>query len=205
MSDIEKIRQHILTSYTKLYNEDNNISNINPINDTLKMINSIYEMKGLFNNIKDYGDEWVLKEKDVIKSTYQPTFFPSPFAQPSFFSSTQPSPFPQQSFFPSVIPQPQPQPSPSPFPPPSNNLPFGQGKQVNLMSPFSNDNNYESSAGKSFRDSNVQSLSSSNVNAISKYNVIDLTNKEESDEEEEEDSNQEDYDDYDWLQKPDEN
>lgn len=71
MSDIDRLRQMIKIEYTRLLNEDEYIANTDPINDVLGYLNSIYKTKGKLENIREYGDDYVLKSKDRVMTVKQ--------------------------------------------------------------------------------------------------------------------------------------
>lgn len=93
MSDIEFLRQKVKNAYSVLAAEDNSVANSDPINEILTYINQIYTKKGRFNNIKNYGKDFVLSEKDLIDVKHNLLFKTPPKSQRSMiFEKPLPEP-----------------------------------------------------------------------------------------------------------------
>lgn len=73
MNELEEIKSMILDSYFQIYQEDQEISYMNPLGDILNFLNLIYISNGQEKFVKDYGSDFVLNPQDIaFKQNYPP-------------------------------------------------------------------------------------------------------------------------------------
>lgn len=75
MSEIDRLRQFVKEEYTVLLNDDPIIAESDPANGILEFLNTIYKKRGTPNNIREYGNDYILGSKDRVELPARPFSF----------------------------------------------------------------------------------------------------------------------------------